>query len=127
MPIDQKPASVLGGENFAVCAGAPLEESFALLHYLCSKDVSADFCESSGKFPPRSDSIQIRTVWTDDPIMAVFSEQLQSAMPRGPHPRWPEVSAAISKAMAEVLTGARPAQEALNDAAAVYADIMSQS
>ena len=45
------------------------------------------------------------TQFTDDPIMKVFSAQMASAQPRGPHPRWPEISDALSLAMNESLTG----------------------
>lgn len=126
VPKDQKYASVLGGENFAVCAGAPLQESFELLHYLCSEQVAADFCAGASKFPPRSDSITLKDVWTDDPVMKVFGEQLEYAMPRGPHPRWPEISKAMSTALTESLTGVKSPQDALNEAAATYDKIMSE-
>lgn len=125
VPKDEKFASVLGGENFAVCKGAPLQEAYDMLHWLCSEQVMADFCEAAGKFPPRSDSMALKTVWTEDPVYSVFGSQMEYAMPRGPHPRWPEVSTAISTAMTEVLTGVKSSQDALNEAAATYESIMN--
>ena len=126
VPKDKKYASVLGGENFGVCVGAPKKEAYELLHWLCSEQVNADFAEQAGKFPVRSDSIALKNIWTEDPIYKVFGEQLEYAMPRGPHPRWPEVSKCVSGALNNVLTGAMSAQDALNQAAAQYQEIMAK-
>jgi multiple sugar transport system substrate-binding protein len=37
--------------------------------------------------------------------LKVFAAQMASAKPRGPHPRWPEISDALSLAMNESITG----------------------
>lgn len=118
VPKDAKYASVLGGENFGICTGADVDAGFKFLSFIMSADNSADFCELAGKFPPRSDSMEKKPIWTEDPIYSVFGEAMQYAMPRGPHPRWPEISDAMSTAMHESFTGTKTPQQALTDAAA---------
>ena len=49
-------------------------------------------------------------------MLAVFGEQMEYAMPRGPHPKWPEISTAISEAMHEAITGVKTPEQALKDA-----------
>ncbi|MDL2207043.1 sugar ABC transporter substrate-binding protein [Eubacteriales bacterium OttesenSCG-928-N13] len=118
-------ASVLGGENFGPTVGCKdLDAAVEFLTWLMSKEVSADFCEVGGKFSPRADSTESKEIWTTDPVFSVFAEMMQYAMPRGPHPRWPEISTAISVAEHEVFTGSKDAQSALDAAAATVSAIL---
>lgn len=120
-------ASVLGGENFGITTACKdVDAAFEFLKYLMSKEVSADFCEVAGKFSPRADSTASKDIWVVDPIFSVFADNMQYAMPRGPHPRWPEISTAISVAEHEVFLGAKDAQTALNDAAATVKSILGK-
>ena len=80
----------------------------------------------AGKFSPRADSTASKDIWVVDPIFSVFADNMQYAMPRGPHPRWPEISTAISVAEHEVYLGAKDAQTALNDAAATVKSILGK-
>ena len=120
-------ASVLGGENFGpTTACKDLDAAVEFLTWLMSKDVSANFCEAGGKFSPRADSSASKEIWTTDPIFSVFAAEMQYAMPRGPHPRWPEISTAISVAEHEAFTGVKTPQEALDGAAATVSAILAQ-
>jgi len=126
IPRDQVYASVLGGENFAIGANPTCRDSaFTFLSWFMSAEITADWSESTGKFPPRSDAIQLRDIWTVDPVFSVFGEALQYAMPRGPHPRWPEISNAMSTAFHEVYTGVRTPEEAMRTAGERYAELVS--
>ncbi|MDR1287552.1 MAG: sugar ABC transporter substrate-binding protein [Treponema sp.] len=117
LPKDKKYASVLGGENFAVTkACEDAGTGWAYLSTLCSGKNVAEYCAAVGKFSPRSDGSQFSNVWDTDPILKVFNEGMQYAMPRGPHPRWNEFSAVISNALQEVLTGAKTPEAAMRDA-----------
>lgn len=120
-------ASVLGGENFGLTTACKdIDAGVEFLTWLMSKEVSADFCEEAGKFSPRADSSASKAIWTDDPIFSVFAENMNYAMPRGPHPRWPEISTAISVAEHEVFTGSKDVQSALDEAAATVSTILAQ-
>ena len=124
IPRDVKYASVLGGENFAIGAGADVQAAFTFLSWFCSRENLAEYCFESGKFPPRSDSMTLKEFWTVDPVFSVFGSALQYAMPRGPHPRWPEISNAMSTAMHEVFMGVRSAEDAMKAAAAKYSELV---
>jgi multiple sugar transport system substrate-binding protein len=125
IPRDVKYASVLGGENFAICANPTnLYAAFNFLTWFHSAETLARWCDESGRFPPRSDSIKLRDLWTTDPVFGVFGEALQYAMPRGPHPRWPEISNAMSTAFHEVFMGVRSAEDAMKAAAEKYNELV---
>ena len=124
VPKDQKYASVLGGENFGICTGAPKEESFDCLTYILNEQNMANYCETAGKFPPRKDALKLKELWTKDPIFSVFAQGMEYAMPRGPHPRWPEISDAISTAIHESFTGVKTPDKAMQDAAIKVTDLL---
>lgn len=120
-------ASVLGGENFGVTTACEnVDAAVEFLTWLMECENSANFCESSGKFSPRADATASKEIWTTDPIFSVFGESVQYAQPRGPHPRWPEISTAISVAQHEVFTGVSDAQTALDKAAETVNAILAQ-
>ncbi len=122
-PRDAKQASVLGGYNIAIIKGKHVDDSFRFLTYLCSPDVMAKFCELSGHLPSRTDVAQ-RDTWQNDPILKVFMQQMKYAMPRGPHPKWPEFSGAIQIAIQEAIIEYKTPEQALKDAAAKVKNIM---
>ena len=127
IPRDVRYASVLGGENFGICVNSTdREAAFAFLSWFHSAETLAEWNERNGTFPPRSDALVLRDLWTEDPILSVFGEALQYAMPRGPHPRWPEISSAISSAMHEVFTGTSSPEEAMHRAAERYAELVAE-
>lgn len=125
LPKDQKFASVLGGENFTTTTACDIEIGWAYLSTLCDGEHTAIFNAGVGKFCPRSDGNKFSDVWDKDPILKVFNEGMQYAMPRGPHPRWNEFSGSISGAIQEVLTGAKTPEQAMADAQAKGAAIMA--
>jgi len=125
VPRDVKYASVLGGENFAVCVNPnDIDAAMDFMFWFHNAENSAAWNDAVGRFPPRSDSVLMRDIWTQDPIFSVFGEAMQYAMPRGPHPRWPEISAAIHTAFHSVYTGSATPEDAMAQAAEVYKEIM---
>jgi multiple sugar transport system substrate-binding protein len=103
LPVGNKPASDLGGENFGVVKGDKVDEAVAFLKFAASPAEMKTYINDFGYIASRKDVAA--TQFTDDPVMKVFSAQMASAQPRGPHPRWPEISDALSLAMNESLTG----------------------
>lgn len=108
-------ASSLGGENFVICKGADREASWKFLSWFCSKDISQQYNYEIKKFSPRAD-VDSSVVYAADPQMALFATVMPTAKPRGPHPRWPEISAAIYTAEQEAITGQKTPQQAMIDA-----------
>jgi len=127
IPKDEVNASVLGGENFGICAGTKYkEEAFEFLTYMMDAQNSADFCEKTGKFPPRTDALQMKEIWTEDPFYSVFAENLEYAVPRGPHAEWPRISEAVYTAFQAVYIGEKTPEEALSQAAAIIEGIYKE-
>lgn len=110
-------ASVLGGENVAICAGANVEASWEFLTWITSKEKSQDICKSIGRFSPRAD-VDVQEMFADDPLNSVFAEVMPSAQSRGPSPDWPEISKAIYTAQQEVFTGQKDVDTAMDEAQA---------
>ena len=110
-------ASVLGGENVAICKGANVEASWKFLTWITSKEESAKICEAIGRYSPRAD-VDVQEMYKDDPLNATFAEILPTAESRGPSPVWPEISEAIYSAEQEVLSGQKDVDTAMSDAQA---------
>ncbi len=110
-------ASVLGGENVAICTGANVEASWKFLTWITSKEKSQEICKSIGRFSPRSD-VDVQEMFADDPLNSVFAKVMPTAQSRGPSPDWPEISAAIYAAEQEVFTGQKDVDTAMADAQA---------
>ncbi|MFC5468578.1 ABC transporter substrate-binding protein [Cohnella suwonensis] len=115
VPKDKQFASVLGGENLGVVNGKNVDEAVAFIKYATSPDVIKPFSQSFGYFPARKD-VAADPYWTDNAQLKVFAENMNYAQPRGPHPKWPEISNAISEALAESLTLKSTPEEAAKKA-----------
>jgi multiple sugar transport system substrate-binding protein len=103
LPVGAKPASDLGGENFGVVKGDKVDGAIAFLKFVASPAEMKSYINDFGYIASRKDVAA--TQFNNDPIMKVFAAQMASAKPRGPHPRWPEISDALSLAMNESITG----------------------
>ncbi len=110
-------ASVLGGENVGICAGADVESAWTFLTYMTNKENSARICKEIGRFSPRSD-VDVQEMFKDDPLNSVFAEVMPGAQSRGPSPFWPDISEAIYIAEQEVFTGMKDVDTAMADAQA---------
>lgn len=103
VPKDKQFASVLGGENLGVINGKNVDASVEFLKYFAQPDVMKNFTKEFGNFPPRKD-VAADKAWTEDLLVKGFADEMQYAQPRGPSPKWPEISNAISTALAKSLT-----------------------
>ncbi|MGV6873825.1 ABC transporter substrate-binding protein [Pseudochelatococcus sp. B33] len=119
----QKPASALGGYHYAIPSGAQnVKGAFKFLEFMSDpKFLNAGW--SAGRLAPRTDVVLENPQWPK--AYAVYREQLQSAIQRGPHPQWPEIERAINVAIQEALTGVKTPEEALAGAAATVAPILA--
>lgn len=103
IPMDKVPASVLGGENFAIINNENVDASLKFLLFAVDAERVKGYIGKFGYISSRKDVAE--TQFEDDAIMKMFAEQMKYAYPRGPHSRWPEISDAISTAFNEVITG----------------------
>ncbi|UJF32135.1 ABC transporter substrate-binding protein [Paenibacillus hexagrammi] len=115
LPKGEKYASVLGGENLGVVNGKNVDDAVKFIKYVASPDVIKPFAQSFGYFPSRKD-VATDKYWTEDPVLKVFNEEMQYAQPRGPHPKWPEISNALSSALQQTLTLSKTPEEAAKEA-----------
>lgn len=116
-PKDKQFSSVLGGENFGVVNGKNVDASVKFLMYAVDAENVKGYIGKFGYIPSRKDAAADKQ-FTEDPIMKVFAEEMQYAQPRGPHPKWPELSNAISTALQETLTLSKAPDAAAKDAQA---------
>lgn len=103
IPKDSQYASDLGGENWGIIKGGNVDAALVFLNYATQKENSTNLLNALGYIGSRSDIAE--TQFTDDKQMQLFAEEMQYAQPRGPHPKWPSISDAISLAFNEVITG----------------------
>lgn len=118
-------ASALGDFNLAIFDNTEHpEEAFAFLEYFDSQ--MDRLWPEFTRMPPRPDvSLAPTGDARIDEAAGVFTEQLQYAANRGPHPEWPRISRAIQDAIQSSLTGQKEPQEALDDAQAVIDGILN--
>lgn len=116
-------ASPIGGGNIMMMKDDHKEAAWKLMEFLCRKENSRKFCEDAGYISPRTDAVAESELWSTDPILSVYCEQLKVAKARGPHPKWPEISSAIQYAVQDTLSGVKTPEQALKDAAATIAEI----
>jgi multiple sugar transport system substrate-binding protein len=110
IPQDKQQASDLGGENFAVINNANVDDAVAFLKWIASPDVMKTYIDTYGYVASRKDVSA--TQFAGDDIMKAFVGEMQYASPRGPSPKWPDISNALSTAFNEVITGGDPAASA---------------
>jgi multiple sugar transport system substrate-binding protein len=128
LPKGEKYASVIGGENFGVCTGAKYRDiCIEFLKYMETAENVAYWCEIAGKLPVRADSSRLRDFWTADPYFAVFTDGMNYAVARGPHPEWPTISRAVYTAGQTALLGEKTPAEAMKAAAETLAPIFART
>lgn len=121
-------ATVLGGENFGVCAGSEYtEECVDFLKYAMSAENNAEWCSLAGKLPVRKDAREMSDFWDSDERYKVFLDSLDFAVARGPHESWPTISEAIYEAEQSALLGDKTPEQAMQDAAAIIAPILEKT
>lgn len=122
-PVKENGASPIGGGNIMMMKDTHKQASWKLMKFLNSAENQRKYCENAGYIAPRKDAVEASNLWKNDPILSVYTKQLEVAKARGPHPRWPEISSAIQYAVQDTLSGAKTPEQALKDAAAKVAEI----
>ena len=118
-------ASALGGYVWGIPKGAKNKAgAFKVIEFMSLQPQMAE-AWLGGRLPPSP------KVVIDNPqfpaAYAAFYKQMEFARPRGPHPDWPTISAALQTAIQEALTGrAKPAQ-ALEKASKVIAPLLQKT
>lgn len=124
IPKDEEHASVLGGENFAVIDNDNVDASVEFLEYVTDPERLAGYLESFGYIAARKDAADGQ--FEGDDIMKKFVEQMEYAMPRGPHAQWPEISDAISLAFNETITQTSTPEDAAKKAQTAIDGVLAE-
>jgi multiple sugar transport system substrate-binding protein len=125
LPGRVKQASAMGGVNIGIVKGAKnADAAWEYIKWLYAPERIAEFWQKFGTLPLMPEIAESAPYWKGDPVYEVLLEQMKYAAPRGPHPKWPEISAAIYTAMQEALTGVKTSEQALADAAKKVEDII---
>lgn len=124
---DGKRATTIGGENFGVCTGADNIEACAeFLTYMTSAEKNGEWCEIAGKLPVREDGNQYNKLLEDERVK-VFSDMMEFAVARGPHPSWPTLSEAVYSSAQSAVLGEKTPEEALKEAAKTIDPLLKEN
>jgi multiple sugar transport system substrate-binding protein len=115
-------ASALGGYVWGVPKGANNPAgAFKVIEFM-SQPAQMARSWNGGRMSP------VRSFTMDNPAFpeayTTFRQQMEFARPRGPHPKWPDISVAIQTAIQESLTGRATPEAALQKAAKVIDPIL---
>ena len=123
LPKDRQYASGMGGENLGICKTSKnADAAWDFVTWILGTGNSAKFNAAVGTISPHANATA-EMQYPNNPTMKVFIEQLAYAAPRGPHPKWPELSSAIQEAIQQSILGAKTPEAAAKDAAAKIAQI----
>lgn len=113
IPKDEKNASAIGGENYAVISGGNEEGALNFLEFATQPEQVEFMMNTMGYISADKEIAETQFSSEEDAVYKKFVEQLSYAQARGPLAEWPSVSDAISLAFNQVITGeADPAQAA---------------
>ncbi len=118
-------ASALGGYVWGIPKGARNKEAaFKVIEFM-SEPAQMQQSWSGGRLAPVKDLAIDRPAFPE--AYATFRKQMEVARPRGPHPRWPDISVAMQTAIQEALTGRSTPEVALQKASRVIGPILEKT
>lgn len=124
LPKQAEAASILGGENYSITAASEhVDAAWALLTWTQEPENLKTYLSEAGKLPSRADLAE-DPYWTDDPVLAVFIEQLKVAKPRAYGEHYPEISNAIQEAIQGAVSGQSDVASALAKAQATITPLL---
>lgn len=118
LPADKQGASILGGENMAIVKSTQaFDAAWDLLIWRQETENLKEYLVQAGKLPSLA-TLATDEAWTTDPVIKVFMDQLQVAKPRNYGPKYPEISNAVQEMMQAAISGQKPVDAAVAEAAA---------
>lgn len=119
------PTSILGGQNFAIGAGANMDAAWDVIQWATQPENLLKMYETSGFITNREDLADAE-LFTSDPLIAKFVEAVSVAKPRAYGPNYPQISQEVMNMVQSVLVGGRTPEQAAADAAATIDPLLAQ-
>jgi multiple sugar transport system substrate-binding protein len=121
IPVLEKPATVIGGENLFVFNTTPEREQAALkfLEYILSEEFQTTWALKTGYLPTNlksQESVKYQNFVQKNPVVKVFLEQMQWARSRPLLLRYTDLSENLGRAIEASLLGKKSPQQALKEA-----------
>lgn len=99
LPKDKQYATCIGGENIGITSKCKdINAAWNFLTFMCGKEGNVPFNVDAGTVSPHSD-LEASKQYPDNAAMQKFIAALKFAVPRGPSPKWSEISSAIQEAI----------------------------
>jgi multiple sugar transport system substrate-binding protein len=118
LPEEKQGASILGGENMAIVkTSSNLDPAWDLMMWRQEPENLKAYLVEAGKLPSMA-TMASDEAFTTDPVIKVFMDQLQVAKPRNYGPKYPEISNAVQEMMQATISGQKPVDAAVTEAAA---------
>jgi len=116
--------SVVGGEDIVIFNSTKYkEEAWEFVKFLTSKDVQLKFA-TVGQMPILNGLLDEPEI-KEHPFFPVYLKQLETAVPRSPHPAWNEINDILDSAWQNAVIGGVEAQDALDNAAYEIEEILN--
>jgi len=116
-PAGTEGVSTAGGWNWGFFTEDPVKRALVvdfILYMYAGYHGMPGWCKAGGYLPPRKSVYEYDHYFASDPFVQQFKEYLGSARARPGVPIYPEISRQIQIAVADVLTGAKTPEEALD-------------
>ena len=110
---------VLGGEDFMMFKtsdDAHRDAAWRFIKFMTGKDAQAAMAKV-GQMPVNKEAIADPEVLKAMPLLPVFAEALKTAKARPVTPKWGDMENIIATKVAEAITGTKPVQTAMDEAA----------
>ena len=120
--------SVLGGEDFMMFKtsdAAHQDAAWKFIKFMTGKDAQVAMARV-GQMPVNKEALTDPEAITAMPLLPVFTEALQTARARPVTPKWGDMENIIATKVAEAVTGQKPVQTALDEAAAEIDKLIAQ-
>ncbi|MGQ9864981.1 MAG: ABC transporter substrate-binding protein [Pseudanabaenaceae cyanobacterium] len=118
LPYDRQPATSLGGENLFLFRSTPEREAAAwqFIEFVLGEDFQLEWAIATGYLPVNQKAIahpRYQAYLATQPAMAVFLEQMNVGNSRPLAPFYPQLSAALGRAIESVLLQRQTPAQAL--------------
>lgn len=120
--------SVLGGEDFMMFRtsdAAHQDAAWRFVKFMADKDAQVAMAKV-GQMPANKEASADPAVLQAMPLMPVFAEALKTARARPVTPKWGDMENIIATKVAEAITGQKPVQKAMDEAAAEIDALIAQ-